>query len=147
MTLVIEVISATDTYQLRHQVLRPNQTLKDCKYPLDFEELSLHLGAFVNNKLISVGSFYYERNDAFSDNDQYRLRGMATNPEYRSLGAGSKIMQHAIDNLGERNSDVLWCNARITVSDFYKKLGMKEHGEVFEIEPIGPHKLMYVRFK
>ena len=72
----------------------------------------------------------------------YRLRGMATLPEFRNNHAGSSLIQKAEQILQERQANMLWCNGRITVADYYKRLGFQEHGEIFEIEPIGLHKVL-----
>lgn len=45
----------------------------------------------------------------------------------------------------ERKENILWCNGRITVTDYYKRLGFQEHGVIFEIEPIGLHKVLYIK--
>jgi len=137
-------INPEETYSIRHRVLRPHQALDDCKYPADFETNSFHLGAFLNHQLIGVASFYQEVNPALNGEIQYRLRGMATLPDYRSKKAGSGLLFEGIEMIRKRKSDTFWCNARTTVSDFYKSLGMDEMGEVFDINPIGPHKLMYM---
>ena len=73
----------------------------------------------------------------------YRLRGMATLPEFRNNHAGSSLIQKAEQILQERQADILWCNGRVTVANYYKRLGFQEHGEIFEIEPIGLHKVLY----
>ena len=39
--------------------------------------------------------------------------------------------------------DVLWCNARMVAIRFYKSLGFKIIGDIFNIEGIGPHYYMY----
>ncbi|KZD37022.1 acetyltransferase GNAT family [Bacillus cereus] len=43
----------------------------------------------------------------------------------------------------ESKANILWCNGRITVTDYYKRLGFHEYGEIFEIESIGLHKVLY----
>ena len=68
---------------------------------------------------------------------------MATLPEFRNNHAGSSLIQNAEQILQERQANMLWCNGRITVTDYYKRLGFQEHGEIFEIEPIGLHKVLY----
>ena len=72
---------------------------------------------------------------------------MATLPEFRNNHAGSSLIQKAEQILQERQANILWCNGRITVSDYYKRLGFQEHGEIFEIEPIGLHKVLYKEYK
>ena len=137
-------INAEDTYTIRHLVLRPHQSLDDCKYPADFESKSFHLGAYLDHQLISVASFYQEVNPALNGQLQFRLRGMATLPDFRGKKAGSGLLFEGLEIIRKRESDTFWCNARTTVSDFYKSLGMDEMGKVFDIHPIGPHKLMYM---
>lgn len=140
--LEIKQIEPEATYEMRHQVLRPNQKIEDCKYEADYEENSFHLGAFHNGKLISIASFYHEKNECFQERNQYRLRGMATLLGYRNQRAGSSLIVHAEKLMREKSARLWWCNARTSVSDYYKKLGLIEYGQEFDIHPIGPHKLM-----
>ena len=141
--LVVKQISPGDTYQIRHIVLRPNQTIDECKYGDDFQENALHLGAFLHGKLISIASYYEEINKNFNENVQYHLREMATLNEFRNLGAGSALIECAETILLKRNADLWWCNARISASSYYEKLGLNVFGGMFTIDPIGPHKLMH----
>jgi GNAT superfamily N-acetyltransferase len=141
--LEIKKIAPEDTYSLRQSALRPNQPIEASKYENDYLEDTFHLGAFLDGILISIASFYKEKNPCFTDEVQFRLRGMATLPEYRKQKAGSSLILHAEELLREKKVTLWWCNARATVSNYYKKLGLSECGEVFEIEPIGPHKLMF----
>ena len=127
--------------------MRPSQTLADCKYPSDYETDTFHLGAFINDQLISIASFSKEMHPDLQAGMHYRLRGMATLPEFRNNHAGSSLIQKAEQILQERQADMLWCNGRITVADYYKRLGFQEHGEIFEIEPIGLHKVLYKEYK
>ncbi len=135
-------ISPPQAYPLRHAVLRPHQSLEACKYPADFEKDSFHLGAFIGESLISVASFYQEDHPKIVGTPLFRLRGMATLPDYRNQGAGAALIREAEKILEARDASGWWCNARTTVSQYYEKMGMEAVGEVFEIVPIGPHRLM-----
>lgn len=141
--VTIKHIDASETYELRQKILRPTQTLTDCQYPSDYKLHSFHLGAFLHERLISIASFSSEAEPSLQGNNHYRLRGMATIPAFRKQHAGRSLINHAETILKERQATVLWCNARITVADYYKRLGFLEHGEIFDIDPIGLHKLMY----
>ncbi|PGY02327.1 GNAT family N-acetyltransferase [Bacillus cereus] len=141
--VTIRCIDASETYELRQKILRPTQQLEDCKYPSDYETNSFHLGAFLHAELISIASFSAESEPSLQGNNHYRLLGMATMPSFRKQHAGSSLIQQAEVMLKEREAELLWCNARITVTDYYKRLGFLEHGEIFDIHPIGLHKLMY----
>lgn len=90
----IKEITPEMTYDMRHRVLRPHQTMNDCMYNTDKEEGSFHVGAFYMDKLISIVSFSLEDNPHFIGKKQYRLRAMATLLEFRKLGAGRKIVNY-----------------------------------------------------
>lgn len=143
MTVEIKEIEATETYLVRHSILRPHQDLATCVYPGDEEPTTFHLGAFKEDKLIGIASFYQEKNPDFLQESQYKLRGMATSPDYRGMNIGKKLIIEAEAILKERQVDLWWCNARMVAIGFYEKLGLSVHGEIFEIEPIGLHKVMF----
>jgi GNAT superfamily N-acetyltransferase len=138
-------ISAQDTYPLRQQMLVPTHELKKAKFENDDDEdISFHLGAFSDSKLVSVASFFYERNPIFSDLHQYQLRGMATLPDYQAQGLSSELLSFAFPIIKQNFCTLLWCNARVSAIGFYEKVGFKKfNGEVFEIDEIGPHVLMF----
>ncbi|MBM7583849.1 GNAT superfamily N-acetyltransferase [Bacillus pakistanensis] len=139
----IKMIKPEDTYELRHTILRPNQSIEDCQYPGDDEKDSFHVGAYMKGKLVSIASFYKETHPNFNEENQFRLRGMATLAEFRGQNAGSALIRFAEKFMKKQSADLWWCNARVSVSAYYKKLSLQEKGGIFTIEPIGPHKLMY----
>jgi GNAT superfamily N-acetyltransferase len=140
--LDVRMIESEMTYNLRHLILRPNQSIEDSKYDIDHDKGTFHVGAFFQGKLISVASFIIERNPDFPIERQYRLRQMATLAEYRKLGAGRAIVIFAEKIIKERGFDFIWCKGRTTVQEYYEKLGFEPHGDVFEYPPIGPHIIM-----
>ena len=138
-------ISAQDTYPLRQQMLVPTHELTKAKFENDDDEdISFHLGAFSDSKLVSVASFFYERNPIFSDLHQYQLRGMATLQDYQGQGLSSELLSFAFPIIKQNFCTLLWCNARVSAIGFYEKVGFQKfNGEIFEIDEIGPHVLMY----
>ena len=139
----VRTINPEMTYSLRHQILRPHQTLEDCQYESDHEAGSIHVGAFYQGRLISVASFCIDKNLDFSSEKQYRLRAMATLEEFRRFGAGRAIVSYAESLIKEQGADLLWCKGRTNVQEYYHKIGFQAHGEVFDYPPIGPHIIMY----
>jgi GNAT superfamily N-acetyltransferase len=139
----IKEINPELTYEIRHIVLRPNQTIKECMYETDLETGGFHVGAFHKGKLISVVSFCMENNPKFSSEKQYRLRAMATLPEFRKLGAGRELVNYGENIIKARGYDLLWCNGRTTAQEYYERLGFKIYGSIFDYPPIGPHIAMY----
>ncbi len=126
-------------------MLRPNGTLEDCIFQGDNDELTFHLGAFVDKKLVSVASFYFERSDRFPDQYQYRLRGMATLPEYQGQGLSSSLLRTAFPVIKQNQCTLLWCNAREKAMGFYVKVGFTPNGDFFTIPNIRNHILMSIK--
>lgn len=141
----IRQISATETIPLRHSVLRPHQPVTACHYPGDEEAVNFHLGAYNNQQLVCVASYFLEKHPDLDEAPQYRLRGMATDPEFRGQGAGSQLLVKGNEILLEKKVPVWWCNARISAAGYYEKAGLSQLGDTFEIKPIGMHKVMYLR--
>jgi predicted GNAT family N-acyltransferase len=135
-------ISASDTVSIRHQVLRQNQTLEDCVYPGDDSEQTFHLGAFIDGKLVSVASFYFDKHPDLEEPYQYRLRGMATLPEFRNQGLSSELLTIAFPIIKQNFCKLIWCNARESAQGFYKHVGFHIDSDRFNINGIGPHYLM-----
>lgn len=138
-------IKSIDTYPIRHKMLRPNGTVEDCMFQGDNDELTFHLGAFVDKKLVSVASFYFERHPSFSDAYQYRLRGMATLPEYQGQGHSQALLRTAFPVIKQNQCTLLWCNAREKAMGFYLKVGFQPTGDLFTIQNIGKHMLMSIK--
>ncbi len=141
----IRQITAAETIPLRHSVLRPHQPVAACHYPGDEDEVNFHIGAFHNEDLISVASYFLEKHPDLDEGPQYRLRGMATAPAFRGQKAGSQLLVKGNEILSKKGVPVWWCNARISAAGYYEKAGLSQLGEIFEIKPIGMHKVMYLR--
>ncbi|HMC96685.1 MAG TPA: GNAT family N-acetyltransferase [Flavobacteriales bacterium] len=139
----VRTIQAADTYALRLLVLRPGGTLKDADYANDSASATFHLGAESDGRIISVGSFYAEERAELPGSKQYRLRGMATHPDFRGQGFGAALMRSAFDHLRSLQADRLWCNARLRAVPFYERLGLITEGPEFDIPGIGGHFLMH----
>ncbi len=105
--ITVKHIDASETYLLRQKILRPNQSLKNCKYLSDYEIDSFHLGAFLNDKLISIASFSKELYPDLQTGIHYRLRGMATLPNFRNQRAGTSLIRKAEQILQERGASTL----------------------------------------
>ena len=140
-------INAQDTYPIRQQVLVPDHSLQKAKFENeaddDDDDVSFHLGAFVDSKLVSVASFFYQRNPFFPDQHQYHLRGMATLPEFQNKGLSSELLNMAFPIIKQNFCSLVWCNARLSAIGFYQKVGFsKVNEDMFEVAEIGPHILM-----
>ena len=68
---------------------------------------------------------------------------MATDSSFQRRGYATGLMQESFKELKKRDCDLLWCNARLVAVDFYKSIGFKIIGDLFDISGIGPHYYMY----
>ena len=139
----VRFIRTTDTYPLRLRVLRPGGTEEDCHWANDRLEGSFHLGVHIGEHRIGIGSFYPEKHPDLKGWKQYRLRGMATHPDFQGQGAGKRLLSFAMEHLKAQHADVLWCNARLVALPFYTAMGFAVEGPEFDIPGIGPHYLMW----
>ena len=139
----IKVVAAKDIRALRNLVLRPNLPIETTYYDLDNDIETFHLASIMDNTIISIGTFYPENDIELQTKNGYRLRGMATHPKFRRKSAATKLMKESFVLLKEKKCDVLWCNARLVAVEFYKSLGFKITGKIFDIPSIGPHYKMY----
>lgn len=145
--MIIKEIEASDAYNIRNLILRPGKPVAACEFNGDAEEQNFHLGAFVDGQLISIASFFLENNNEFSEEVQYRIRGMATIEKFRSQGFSANLIKTGIPVIKKNQAKLVWCNARLSAQGFYQKIGFKTCSEVFDIPDIGPHVLMKLELK
>ncbi|MBN4046782.1 GNAT family N-acetyltransferase, partial [bacterium AH-315-P07] len=88
----VRLISAEQTHDLRHKILRPNQTRDHCSFPGDDAPETVHFGAFKNDTLLGIASLYKENHADLESGVGWRLRGMATDPDVRGQGYGRTLL-------------------------------------------------------
>ncbi|MEJ5992811.1 GNAT family N-acetyltransferase [Pedobacter sp. Du54] len=143
---MVRFISAQETLDLRSKILRNGLSLADCIFPTDQIEGAFHLGCFVDELLVSVASFFpnhYQDRKGLG----YQLRGMATAKAFAGKGYGAELIDFAIIQLNAAKANYLWCNARSSAIEFYKKKGFELSSDEFEIEGVGPHYEMIINLK
>lgn len=142
MNMNVKQIDAKDTYNIRNKILRPGLPVESCYFDGDNDDQTFHLGAFRDDKLASIASFYINIHPEFPEEYQYQLRGMATLDKYQGEGLSSALLKTAFPIIKKNHISRLWCNARVSAIGFYKKVGFEEIGEEFDIPGVGPHLLM-----
>ncbi|RQP14290.1 MAG: N-acetyltransferase [Parapedobacter sp.] len=142
---MVRFITAEETLPLRSCVLRDGAPLSACHFQGDEDESTFHLGYTAGeNTIVCILSCQRESLEDY-EGVGYRLRGMATHPDWRGKGLGSNLLIVAIEHLTHAlNADYLWCNARRVAYGFYLHLGFDFISEEFEIPLIGPHRVMYL---
>jgi ribosomal protein S18 acetylase RimI-like enzyme len=68
---------------------------------------------------------------------------MATRPDVRGQGLGSRVLDRLIDHVVDHGGGLLWCNARTPALHLYERAGFSPQGDVFELPEIGPHQVMW----
>ncbi len=142
--MLAQQIDANETKPLRHLVLWPHIAKEeDCIIDIDSREDAIHLGAFINDRLVSIGSLFKMNSPKLYVENQYRLRAMATHPDFRGKNAGKVLIEKACELLKQKGVEVLWCDAREAAIGFYTALGFQLLDETYEVPCIGPHKFMW----
>ncbi len=118
----IEQITHQHTWRLRWQVLYPNETLHDMAMAED--EHGMHFAAFYNNAIVAVVSL-------FPRGDDFQFRKFAVDPKVQKMGIGRQLLNYIIELARADGGKRIWCNARVTAIDFYKKAGFQITGAPF----------------
>lgn len=118
----IKQISHQDTWPIRHQVMWPDK-------PIDYVKLAedpagLHLGLFVEDRLVSIVS-------AFRDKHKAQFRKFATLREEQGKGYGTQLLSHLMSELKALEIKKIWCNARIEKAAFYERFGLSKTDRYF----------------
>lgn len=141
---MIKFIDTTQTLLLRSLVLREGKPFEECFIDGDNDPGTFHLGDFRLQQLISVATFHKQSHPDFPGTG-YRLRGMATHPDFRNLGAGNQVLNFGIVYLRGLKANYIWCNARKVAYQFYLSIGFEFISDEFILEDIGAHRQMYLK--
>ena len=141
--IVVKQILASETVNIRHQVLRVGKLLESCLFDNDDLNTTVHFGIFKSNVLHGVVSIFAQQNPIFESSSQFQMRGMAILPDIQGQGFGQLLLKFAENHQKSLKKSFIWFNARITAMMFYKKMGYLLHGEPFDIPNVGLHVLMY----
>lgn len=139
--VTIRTVPASDVYPLRHKVLRPNQTLADCVWAQDNDPDTVHFAADSDGQIIGIASIAICPRESDPPNT-WRLRGMATEPDRRAQGIATQVLTACLDHAKSKGGAIMWCNARTSAVEFYRRHGFETVGDEFETRGIGPHYVM-----
>lgn len=139
----IKKCAPDEAIELRHTVLRSNMPKEESVFEGDYDEDTLHLGAFDKDKLIGVITFHRKKTNTFKAHPVYRLTGLAVLEEYRKRGVGKKLIKKGIEKLTKQDSIFIWCFARDIAVRFYEKMGFLLKIQQVIIPNIGSHRIMF----
>ncbi len=120
--ITIKQITAKETYPLRHSVMWPNQPISFIQ--LSDDEKGIHFALFRDEELLSVISLFIDQKSA-------QFRKFATLTTEQNKGYGTTLLQHVIDYTINKKINLLWCNARVDKTGYYKKFGFKETNKTY----------------
>lgn len=140
-TLKIRTITAAETLDLRHAILRAGLPHETANFPGDDAPSSRHFGAFRDGLLVGVATMHYVPllDQPDHEGSAFQVRGMATAEEVRGLGVGSALLAACIAEARRTGANWIWCNARTPAAGFYGRHGFEVQGGVFDIPTAGPH--------
>lgn len=118
----IKAIEASQTWQIRHEVMWPDKPFEFVQ--LEEDNLGLHFGVFDQEKLVSIVS-------CFIVDDEMQFRKLATLEEFQGKGIASQLLNYILKLAKEKNLNKMWCNARTNKKTFYEKFGMKDTHKTF----------------
>ncbi|KAK0438577.1 hypothetical protein EV421DRAFT_1891922 [Armillaria borealis] len=145
--VICKPITSQQTIPLRHSVLWPGENAAKVILPAD--ELGWHFGAFVPSRVepIAVISLFTESvpmnpidstldrltvDDPAVEGMATRFRKFACDPLFQGRGIGTKLLTYVFHfsrlNLHAR---VVWCDARVSASSWYRKRSMIPFGNTF----------------
>jgi predicted GNAT family N-acyltransferase len=140
-------LDADDVRPLRTKSLRPSYPDGETKTFEGDEAENTHHYALVddNDKPVAVVTYIRRSPPDTLGKPAVRLRGMAVEQGHRRRGLGTRLLQNSLTRLAVAAPDltVVWCHARTAAAEFYEGHGFERHGEVFDIEGIGPHIVMW----
>jgi GNAT superfamily N-acetyltransferase len=127
---------------LRMSVLRSNEPVDGPMYPLEEDPATAHFAALAGDRVLAVGSVMPDGHPHDPSPGDWRVRGMATLPEWRGQGLGARVLAALEAQARREGGRRLWCNARVGARSFYERAGMAAEGGEYEIPGIGMHLLM-----
>ncbi|MCP1224613.1 GNAT family N-acetyltransferase [Sebaldella sp. S0638] len=123
MKMQIKETELEKVWELRHEVMYPE---KDTEYvKLADDENGIHLGFYINNKLVSVISL-------FTEEDSIQFRKFATLKDEQGKGYGTILLNEVIDYAERNDIKKIWCNSRIEKTGFYEKFGFIKTDKKYE---------------
>lgn len=118
----IKRIEASETWQIRHEVMWPDQPFEFVQ--LETDNSGFHFGVFEDHKLVSIIS-------CFIEGREMQFRKLATLTEYQGKGIASHLLEYILQFAEERDLEKVWCNARTNKRSFYEKFEMKDTYKTF----------------
>lgn len=132
-TPIIREVEFGDLVPLRRATLLPNESVTNAIFAGDERPSTLHLAAYMpsEEKVIGCASFIEGR---WGKEKVYQLLGMAVDPAFQRCGIGEKLLTYGERRIrSQRSIRILWCEARVSAINFYRRKKRAVVGERFNI--------------
>lgn len=123
MNAVVEQIFPALTWRIRQLAMYPEKGITDMELPEDWD--GMHFGLYYQYELTGVVSL-------FIDGTTAQFRKMAVLPADQGKGFGLQLLKYLVDYCRSQGIKNLWCNARVSATGFYQKIGFETIGEPYE---------------
>lgn len=137
----VRVVDHEETLDLRQRVLRPYWTREQMRAASDPVP---NIAVYVQGRVVATANVRAEGMPGDEREGDWRLRGMASDPDLRGRGYGAAALRGALEHVREQGGRRVWCNARTEAIGFYERHGFTVVGEEFETPDGGPHYVAYV---
>ena len=133
--MLIEVVEAGETHDLRRRVLREGRPDAEVEWPEDTWPGAFHLAVRPDpgGPPLAIATLFPDPTPLRPGLAAWRLRGMAVDPALQGHGPGRRLIAAVLPALAERGAAVLWANARDTALGFYERLGFSVTGPGFRL--------------
>ncbi len=150
-SLHLERLTAEQVQPLRTRILRPHfDDGQICEFAEDHHHDTAHFGLVdADFDVHAVATFIHnpcpKECPREAGVEAIQLRGMCVDEPEQGQGLGERLLEGALGRLAVRfpSAQIVWCNARTSAAPFYQKMGFQREGEVFDVDPIGPHVVMW----
>jgi GNAT superfamily N-acetyltransferase len=127
------------TIPLIRKVLRPHQEWTEVAR-IGAAPGAVGLAAYLDDRVVGTAILSPEPlPDEPERPGAWRLRGMATEPELRGQGVGTRVLRTAVDLVASSGGTLIWCNARVSALGFYERGGFSIIGDRWDEPGLGPH--------
>lgn len=130
MVRVVE-LTADQTHELRRTQLRGGTGGDAVVWDGDDEPSTFHLGAMVDDELVSISTWMCRRYPDLPEHPGHQLRGMATHPSARGSGVSAALLRCGLELCAGRGSSVVWARSRATAVPFYRRHGFEPRGHEY----------------
>ncbi len=143
MKIQIKIINSYELHNIRSIVLRNGLEPKMCTFEGDTRINSIHIGAFIENKIVGGVSLIKNNCKINNERECFQLRGLCVYEKYQNCGIGTKILNEVENIITEKNTKYIWMNARESAVKFYLNLDYINSNRTKIIGNIGLHYMLY----